>query len=95
MVEASCKVYVSVVTPWTMRSIGVMVGSVRLWCLNSIMSETWDTLVALSTIVWHQYCWSATPIFQLAVPQNSHEFVFPVFLWAVALQPRVPSGVAS
>ena len=46
-------------------------------------------------MVWYWYCWSATPTFQPDAPQNSHEFLVPVFLWEMMLQPRGPSGVAS
>ena len=53
IVGDSCKAHVSVVMPWKMRSIGVTSGSVRLWCLNSNVSETWSNLVALDTTVWH------------------------------------------
>ena len=54
MVGASCKAHVSVVTPWTMRFIGVTSGRVRRWCLNSTVSETWAALVALAAMVSHR-----------------------------------------
>ena len=54
MEGASCKAHVSVVTPWTMRYAVVMYGRVRWWCLNSTVSESWATLVALATMVWHR-----------------------------------------
>ena len=95
MVGASCKVHMSVVTPWTMRSIGIMSDRVRWWCLNSTVSETWSVLVDLYTMVWHRYCWSATPTFQLAVLQKSHEFLVPIFLWSMMVHPKGPSGAES
>ena len=80
MAAASCKAHMSVVTLWTMWYVGVMSGRVMWWCLNSTVSETWAALVYFDTIVWHRECWSATPRFQPAVPQKSHEFLVTVFL---------------
>ena len=40
MAGASRKAHMSVVTQWTMRSIGVMYGRVRWWFLNSTVSDT-------------------------------------------------------
>ena len=54
IVGALCKVHVSMVTLWTMQSISVNFGCVRLWCLNSTVSETWAAWVAFSTMVWHR-----------------------------------------
>ena len=53
MTGASRKAHVSVVTPWTMRYVGVIYGRVRWWCLNSTVSETWYALVDLATMVWY------------------------------------------
>ena len=53
MVGASRKAHMSVVTLWKMRSIDVMSVRVRWWCLNFTVSETWEDLVALDTMVCH------------------------------------------
>ena len=54
MVRALCKLHVSVVTPWKMQSIGVTSGCVRLWCLNSTVSETRAARVVFAKMVCHR-----------------------------------------